>query len=309
MPLIQTAKDICRLYNIIPSHSKGQNFLVEEKVYDDIIEAAQLTKDDIVLEVGPGLGFLTARLAKEVKKVIAVELDDKLVEVLRTGLKTQNIENVEVINQDVLNFNIKEYLAEKSEAKEKIESKEKNSKSQVENFKYKIVANLPYNITSIFLRTFLSSNCKPECLVLMLQKEVVERIIAKAPHMSLLALSVQLFADGKMIRLVSADAFWPQPEVASAVIRLDLLKQARFNPEQEKKFFKIAHAAYAAKRKMLKNNLANLKTVSALSDYAERTRLVEKVIQECGFNPKIRAQELSVDDWLILFAKFSPLVV
>ena len=133
MTLAQKTIELCKMFEIKPSRSKGQNFLINEKIYDEIVEAAEINSEDTVLEVGPGLGFLTAKLAKVAKQVVAVELDDKLANFLQIGLDSNDVENVTIVNQDVLKFNPTDLP--------------KN---------YKVVANLPYNITSIFLRTFLN---------------------------------------------------------------------------------------------------------------------------------------------------------
>jgi len=288
MNLLEQTKELCRLYDIKPVRSKGQNFLIEEKIYDDIVAAADLKPDDVVLEVGPGLGFLTAKLAKQVDRVVAVELDDNLAEVLRTGLIAQGIKNVEVVNEDILKI------------------LDKPLKSPFLKGSYKIVANLPYNITSIFLSKFLSeTENKPELTVLMLQKEVAERITAKPGKLSLLAISVQFYAKPEIIQIVSAENFWPKPEVGSAIVKISphpnpqpdiglaglLIKEGR-----EKDFFRLVKFGFSAKRKMLKNNLAAGFKIS--QDEAENK------ITAAGFNSKIRAQELSVADWLKLFTYF-----
>jgi len=299
MDLLKTTKQLCQLYDIKPSRSKGQNFLIKEEIYDKMIETAELGKDDVVLEVGPGLGFLTAKLAKNAKKVVAVELDDKLAEVLRTGLLSQGIKNAEVVNDDILKIPPTPFISPTQELW-------RASKGE-----YKIVANLPYNITSIFLRKFLSEERKPEMMVLMLQKEVAERIVASSPKMSLLAVSVQFYARAEIIEIVPADYFWPQPEVDSAIIKLRIsarggstsggknhlpaceAEKFRIN---EKEFFRLVKIGFSAKRKMLKNNLA--------SGYHISQEEAGKKIEKCGFNAKIRAQELSVDNWIKLFGEF-----
>jgi len=279
MDLLEQTKELCRFYDIKPARSKGQNFLIEEKIYDDIVVAADLKPDDIVLEVGPGLGFLTAKLAKRAGRVVAVELDDKLAKVLRTGLLAQGVKNVEVINEDVLKTIDKFFLPPF-------------------NGGFKIVANLPYNITSIFLRKFLSENeNKPELTVLMLQKEVAERITAKPGKMSLLAVSVQCYAKPEIIEIVEKENFWPQPEVGSAIVKITL-QPGRLTKGKEKDFFQLVKFGFSAKRKMLKNNLA--------AGFKISQNEAENKITEAGFNPKVRAQELSVDDWLKLFACFYP---
>ncbi|MFH1255248.1 MAG: 16S rRNA (adenine(1518)-N(6)/adenine(1519)-N(6))-dimethyltransferase RsmA [bacterium] len=273
MDLLNETKAICKLNNIKPSRSRGQNFLIEEDIYNQIIESADLREDDIVLEVGPGLGFLTAKLAVKAKKVIAVELDDKLVEVLKYRLEKQNIKNVEAINENILNF-----------------KSERN---------FKIVANLPYNITSVFLRKFLSeSEIKPKLMVLMLQKEVAERICAKAGQMSLLSVSVQSCAKPEILLTVSRKNFWPEPEVDSAIVKISPDSRNFFSDKiNEKDFFRLVKSGFSAKRKMLKNNLASGFGISQAES--------ENRITSAGFNPKIRAQELSVEDWEKLFVFFA----
>lgn len=286
MDLLQKTKELCRLYNIKPARSKGQNFLIEEKIYDDIAAAADLKPDDAVLEVGPGLGFLTAKLAKKAGQVIAVELDDKLAEVLRVGLVAQEINNVEVVNEDVLDVKIQPPLFPPCQ---------KGSGS------FKVVANLPYNITSIFLRRFLEAEIKPELMVLMLQKEVAERVTANSGKMSLLGVSVQVYAKPEIAQIVGKENFWPEPEVGSAIVKITPRPNPLITPSpeginREKDFFRLVKFGFSAKRKMLKNNLAAGFKIS-------QSEAEDKIIK-AGFNPKIRAQELSVDDWLKLCGYF-----
>jgi len=280
MTLAQKTIELCKMFEIRPSRSKGQNFLINEKIYDEIVEAAEINSEDTVLEVGPGLGFLTAKLSKVAKKVVAVELDDKLANFLQIGLDSQDVENVEIVNQDVLKFN-----------------------PTVLPAGYKVVANLPYNITSIFLRTFLNQKNRPTSLVLMLQKEVAERLVAKPGDMSMLALSVQFFGDVEIIREVKAGNFWPEPKVDSAVIRLIIKEEKRGNIsfKEEKDFFRLAKFGFSAKRKMLKNNLASGLKISN-SD-------AEKLLQTVGLDNKVRAEDLSVDNWQKLFAATRPSVL
>lgn len=278
--LLSKTREICRLFEIKPARSKGQNFLINEKIYDDIVAAADLRPDDTVLEVGPGLGFLTAKLAKRVKKVIAVELDDQLANYLQMGVDSQDLDNVQIINEDVLRFNLDNHITPAES--------------------YKIVANLPYNITSIFLRQILSARHKPLSLVLMLQKEVAERIVATPPDMSILAVSVQYYADPVIIRPVKAGNFWPEPEVDSAIIRINLRSDSHPLTD-DKYFFRIVKMAFSAKRKMLKNNLA--------AGLKIEPKMIGNILAEQGFDPKARAEGLSLDDWLKLVAALRPFVV
>ena len=274
--LLEKTKQLCKEYNIKPVRSRGQNFLITEDIYNEMIDAANLNKDDIVLEVGPGLGFLTERLAKKVKRVIAVELDDKLVAILKIRLKELNIRNVEVVNEDILQLRITNY------------------ELRINNFK--VVANLPYNITSIFLRKFLSDKVKPSSMTLMLQKEVAERIVASPPKMSLLAVSVQFYAKPEIVRIVSKDNFWPQPEVDSAVIKLRITSDPplqSYGVASEKDFFRLVKIGFSARRKMLKNNIASGLQI-------DQNEVIKK-LKKVGLDNKIRAQELSLNKWKELF--------
>jgi 16S rRNA (adenine1518-N6/adenine1519-N6)-dimethyltransferase len=264
--VLEKTKKICDLHNIKPARSRGQNFLVRDDIYNDILDAADLNKDDVVLEVGPGLGFLTEKLSKRVKKVITVELDDKLAQVLKSNFSLWDVGNVEIKNMNVLDFD-----------PEKIDGE------------YKIVANLPYNITSVFLRKFLSTvKNKPKEIVLMLQKEVVQRIAADVPKMSILGISVQYYADTEIIRYVPREFFWPAPKVESGIIKI-VTKDIDIDEKYEKDFFRFVKMGFVSKRKMLKNNLAAGLHINA----PEAIELIKKA----GFNEKVRAQELGVEDW------------
>ncbi|MFH1233732.1 MAG: 16S rRNA (adenine(1518)-N(6)/adenine(1519)-N(6))-dimethyltransferase RsmA [Patescibacteria group bacterium] len=299
MDLLQQTKYLCNLYEVKPARSKGQNFLIKEEVYDEIIATADLKSDDVVLEVGPGLGFLTVKLAVKVKQVIAVELDDKLAEILRVGLIAQGIKNVEVVNENILKMtNDKFSIACPERSEETNQCQNLNfqtiSNFKFQNTKYKIVANLPFNITSIFLRKILEANIKPELMVLMLQKEVAERIVAKPPKMSLLAVSIQFYARPEIIRIVPANNFWPQPKVDSTIIKLKV-KSEKLKVNKED-FFRLVKIGFSSKRKMLKNNLVN--------GYKIKSDEVENKLKNVGLDVKIRAEGLSVDDWLKLFGEF-----
>jgi 16S rRNA (adenine1518-N6/adenine1519-N6)-dimethyltransferase len=273
MNLLERTKEICRLYDIWPSRSKGQNFLIAENVYDRVVAAADLSRDDIVLEVGPGLGFLTAKLARAAGKVIAVELDDKLAAYLHDAIDAGETENVEIFNENILDVNLK------------------NTKYQISDTKYKVVANLPYNITSVFLRKFLTGADKPELMVLLLQKEVAQRICAKPGDMSLLALSVQFFAEPEIIEYVPKNDFWPAPKVDSAIIKLKVKSEKlKIKDSDEKDFFRLAKFGFSAKRKMLKNNLSGGLRIEPAE--------AEKNLVKAGLDPKARAEDLSVADWV-----------
>ncbi len=271
MNLLSATLDLCKMYGIKPDKEKGQNFLIEESVYDKIIEASDLKLDDTVLEVGPGLGFLTFKLAEKVKRVLTVELDSQLADLLEISIKSKGVDNIEIFQKDIL-------------------------KAKGESFSrlgnYKIVSNLPYNITSVFSRKFLSLEFKPDLMVLMLQKEVAERMVARPPKMSLLSVSVQFYARAEIIQEVGRENFYPKPEVDSAIIKIIPDKKLLADYEEEKKFFKILKIAFSSKRKMLKNNLS--------AGLGMEMKKIEELLKKSGLEPKIRAENLSIDDWLRL---------
>lgn len=291
--ILQKTREICKLLEIKPARSKGQNFLITEKYYDQMVKAGELEEDDLVVEVGPGLGFLTAKLAAKSKRVIAVELDDKLANYLEMAVDSQEVENINIVNQDILKFDLLSFL----------------KKEDIKERKYKIIANLPYNISSIFLRTFLSSSFKPELVVLMLQKEVAERIVAPAPDSSLLSLSVSFYADAEIIREVKAGNFWPEPVIDSSIIKIRVkpveeiggsffkeIQKASPNLSflvLERLFFRLLRIAFSSKRKMLKNNLA--------AGLKIETSEVERLIILAGLKAKSRAEDLDLENFLKLF--------
>ncbi|MFH1565043.1 MAG: 16S rRNA (adenine(1518)-N(6)/adenine(1519)-N(6))-dimethyltransferase RsmA [bacterium] len=276
MPLLSEIKLICKQHNIIPSREMGQNFLINEDVYQRIIEVAGLSKKDVVLEVGPGLGILTRLLCKNSKRVVAVELDEKIFNYLKIIKELEKLDNLELLNQNILDFKI----ADLSEQK------------------VKVVANLPYNITSIFLRKFLHflAEEKIDEMVLMLQKEVAERIVSGAGQMSLLSLSAQFYCDPEIVEYVDKNNFWPQPKVDSAIIKLKPigdLKDKKLRLEtDEKVFFQIARIGFSAKRKKLVNNLAN--------GLRKNQSEILPFLSEVGLNGNARAQELNVEQWIRL---------
>ncbi len=265
------SKQLLKKYGLRPSKRLGQNFLIDEDILKKIIQAAGLSSIDTVLEIGPGLGILTFELAKQVKKVMAVEKDKRMCKILRENLK--DYKNVEIVNKDILDLGY-----------------------QVSYIKYKLVANIPYYITSPVIRKFLETKNPPKLMVLMVQKEVAQRIVAKPPKMSLLSIAVQFYADAEIISYVSKKAFWPVPRVDSAIIRIIPRKSALLSTSVRDKFFKLVKTGFSSKRKMLKNNLP-----STLLG----TRKIEKILKELSINPKTRAENLSIKDWLNLFHKLN----
>ncbi len=246
--------------------SLGQNFLISEKIARDIVRAANVTRDDIILEVGPGKGILTEELAKKAGKVIAVEKDRRLAEFLRE--KFSGFKNLDVVCADILKFNPDDYGLKKNG--------------------YKIVANIPYYITSRFLREFLGGRLQPSKMVLMIQKEVAERIVARDKKASILSVSVRAFGDPKILRTVPANYFSPKPKVNSAILIIDNISKLFFEsspPIEENVFFEILRKGFSGKRKMLKNNLPEF---------------TEEDLVKCKISPKARAENLSLENWRCL---------
>lgn len=253
--------------SITPKKSLGQNFLANPRILDKIVAAAEISKDDIVLEVGPGTGNLTKKLATKAKRVIAIEKDRRLIEQLKEKFKNSN---VEIIEGDILKI--------------------KTNNLQLITNNYKIVANVPYYITSNFLRMVFEDWPKPKLIVLTIQKEVAQRTTAKPPKMNLLALSVQFFAEPKIIGYISKENFRPQPKVDSAIIKLTPKSQ---KPDIDtEKFFKIIRAGFSGKRKQLTNSLTH--------NLNKTKGIIEESLKNSCLNLKARAEELSLNEWIEL---------
>lgn len=268
-------KALLRQYGIRPSKGLGQNFLADERVHERIVEASALQADDVVLEIGPGLGALTRRLAERASLVVAIELDRRMVAILADTL--QDYPNVHIVQGDVLALDPVTVLSRaRGVPEERLGA-------------YKVVANLPYYITSAVLRRLLTARLRPTLLTLMMQREVAERIIAPPGQLSLLALSVQVFGRPRIVQRVPAAAFYPRPKVDSAILCLSLEEQPRIAPDELPLFFRVAQAAFAQKRKQIHNSLhSNL----GLADEEVRAAL-----DEAGIAPHRRPQTLTIEEW------------
>ncbi|OGZ63667.1 MAG: ribosomal RNA small subunit methyltransferase A [Candidatus Staskawiczbacteria bacterium RIFCSPLOWO2_01_FULL_37_25b] len=274
-------KNILLQYDARPSKRLGQNFLINKNVLQKIILTANLNKNDVVLEVGPGIGTLTQELAKNAGKVIAIEKDKKMIEILKKTLSGFN--NIEIINTDILRIKTKSY--------------------KLKAISYKVVANIPYYLTSPLIRKLLEYDPPvggpPQEIILMVQKEVAKRICAKPPDMNLLAVSVQFYAEPKIVSYVSKNCFWPSPKVDSAIIKIipnkvrpSVIRKKDFN----KLFFKIVKAGFSQPRKQLGNNLSkNLKT--------DRKKIDEWLLNN-NIKPAQRAETLSIKNWIELASSF-----
>jgi 16S rRNA (adenine1518-N6/adenine1519-N6)-dimethyltransferase len=282
--MAESVMEVVRRYQIDPKKSLGQNFLVDAGYLDRIVAAAELDATDVVLEIGPGVGTLTRRLAAQAGQVVAVELDDRLIELLRADFAGQP--HVHIVHNDILAIDPPTLLAASLPHAFVIEAG------------YKVVANLPYYITSLALRHILEATPPPSLAVVMVQKEVAERICAKPGDLSLLAISVQFYANPRIVQRVPAGAFYPAPKVDSAVLRLDVLPKPAVATVAPQAFFSIVRAGFGQKRKQLANSLS------------AGLRLSKTVVQDAlisaGIDPKRRAETLTLAEWGTLCQKLEP---
>ena len=258
-------KNLLKKHGIWAKKSLGQHFLIDEDILEKIVEASNLTKDDTVLEIGPGLGVLTKELAKRVKKVIAVEIDAEIVKILKESLG--NAKNVDVIQGDILKTPI-------------------SYNNEIELKSYKIVANIPYQITAPLLEKFLADEKnKPKEMILLVQKEVAQKICSKPNFENRLSLFVKLYGTPKIVFFVSKNSFWPMPEVDSAVIKIETSRKPKVkNP---KLLLSLVKRGFSQKRKQLKNIFG------------------EEILKNAGIEPTKRAEKLTLEDWQLLAEKFS----
>ncbi|MCA9972431.1 MAG: 16S rRNA (adenine(1518)-N(6)/adenine(1519)-N(6))-dimethyltransferase RsmA [Anaerolineales bacterium] len=263
-------KELLQQHNLTPRKSLGQNFLFDANVLQRIVQAAELQPDDHVLEIGPGLGALTVQLAQTAASVVAVELDDHLLPLLRQVLAP--FPNVRLVHGDILAQNPADWFAAP----------------------YKVVANVPYYITGAILRHLLGADHKPGMMVLTVQKEVAERLTAVPPNMSLLAVSVQAYGRVSRVADIKAGSFWPAPDVDSAVVRIDL-QPTGWDAALERAFFRLARAGFGQKRKQLQKNLRQL----GLS----RERLAA-MLAAAGIDGRRRAETLTLEEWSTLARRF-----
>src|SRR3989344_4706265 len=292
-------KSQLKRFRIRPDKKLGQNFLVSEQVLDEIIAASELRKTDQVLEIGAGLGVLTRALAEQAGEVIAVEKDRQLARALRQMFR--NNRNVKIIQDDALFFDptVVARSGATKQSQEEIAARPSGARND-ETGSYKLVANLPYYITGAILEKFLTAEAKPSLMVLLLQKEVAERLTAMPGEMSILGVSVQLYSDAEVIDYVGKDNFYPSPAVDSAIVRLRILPRARFDVD-EKRFFQLVKIGFSNKRKQLHNNLQVLLTKGPKNESTKEH--YKKMLQDLGLNPLCRAQDLSLQDWYRLYER------
>ena len=264
-------------YKISANKSLGQNFLINDEAVDDIVSSSKICSDDLVIEIGPGLGTLTKELLEKAAKVIAIELDTRMIKILNDRFSLYN--NFEIINEDVLKVDL-----------EKLISDQKNNLPQIKNVK--IVANLPYYITTPIIMKLLEDRLSIDTITVMIQKEVADRIVS-VPGSKLsgaITYTVNYYAEPESIRLVGRECFIPQPNVDSEVIKLNVRKEPVIKVKNQDLFFSIIKCSFMQRRKTLINALVN-------SNIIENKETAKKILNELKLNENIRGEVLSIEEF------------
>lgn len=266
---------ILQKYDFVFQKRYGQNFLIDTHVLERIIREAGITKDDMVLEIGPGIGTLTQYLCESARKVIAVEIDKNLIPILENDTLAE-YGNVTIINEDILKLDINKLVEEENDGRP-----------------VKIVANLPYYITTPIIMGLFESHVPLESITIMVQKEVADRMQTGpgSKDYGALSLAVQYYAEPEIVANVPPNCFMPRPKVGSAVIRLTRHAETPVQVDDEKLLFQIIRASFNQRRKTLANGLKNYEGLS----FEKET--IEAAIAECGFSPSVRGEALSLEEF------------
>ena len=273
--LLTRTKKLLRTYDLRARKGLAQHFLVDGGVVKKILDAAELSPSDTVMEVGPGLGVLTEGLVKAAGRVIAIELDRKFAAILQERIVSSNLT---VVNEDVLKTDPAALLKPRGISD------------------YKVVANLPYYITAPVIRHFLEATPKPRLMVLMVQKEVAKQITAMPGNMSLLSVSVQFYGAPKVVAIVPARSFYPAPKVDSAILKIDVYPRLKVDVDDVNGFFRVVKAGFSANRKQIVNSLSR-GLGCAKSE-------VVPLLEKAGIEPQRRAETLSIEDWGKLYGHY-----
>lgn len=276
MSVLEETKYLMKKYKIKANKSLGQNFLIDDTVIEDIVEGASIGKDDLVIEIGPGLGSMTALLVEKAKKVICVELDKKMIKILNDRFIADD--NIELINEDVLKLDLNKLI--------------KQEKEQNEIKDVKIVANLPYYITTPIIMKLLEENLDIASITVMIQKEVADRLIEipSGKNTGAITYTVYYYCECEKIREVENTCFVPMPEVTSEVINLKLRKEPAVKVENKKVFFNIIKSAFMQRRKTLLNALVNTGVFKSKEEGAE-------ILRKLNLREDIRAEKLTIEDF------------
>ena len=271
MSKLDQLKTLLQSKNLWAKKSLGQNFLIDEKALNTIVSAGDLKSSDYVMEVGPGTGFLTEQLIQKVSKVTTVELDADMVELLKEQFKFT--ENLEIIHTDVLNL----------------------QNDQLPRTPYKVIANIPYYITSPILKHFLQSGHRPTVMVLLVQKEVAEKVCGIGSK-GVITIETQVFGQPEIVDLVPASSFYPAPKVDSAILKITVFDTPLVDSANLKSFFRMVKFGFSQKRKMLANSLG--------AGLHKKPAEVRELLIKAGIAPDVRAEELEIEDWQRLLSFF-----
>lgn len=262
-------KQLLHDYDVVPKKSLGQNFLHDPNALNRILESAELPPDATVLEIGPGTGTLTKVLAEAAGQVISIETDDRLRPILDNELSSY--QNIRLIWEDFLKLDLSTLVTDED---------------------YYVVANVPYYITSKIIRKLLDAPSPPKRIVLTVQKEVADRILAKTGTMSLLTVSVLFFGEPSLVTRLNPAVFWPRPDIESAVIRIDVFDQPIVEVPDSETFFEVVRAGFSQKRKQLKNSLGN--------GLHLKNNVIIGLLAEAEIDGQRRAETLSLEEWAAL---------
>ncbi len=267
---VRELRNLLYAHNMRPNKSFGQNFLIDRSVLMKIVEAAEIDANDELLEVGAGTGVLTRELAQRAKRVVAVELERDMLALL--AKTTSPYSHVELVARNLLFLNPAEVFGQTP---------------------YKLVANLPYYITAPTFRHFLESANPPRLMVVMVQQEVAQRIIAEPGDLSVLAISIQFYGQPRIVERVPAQAFYPSPKVDSAILRIDVHPQAPLSGKERESFFRVVQAGFSERRKQLHNSLTH--------GLHYKNEIIRGWLAEAGIDSSRRAETLSIEEWLRLW--------
>lgn len=282
MSSVVEVRELLARFNLRARKSLGQNFLIDDAALERIVAAAELTRDDAVLEIGPGLGTLTRRLAQAAGRVIAVEIDQNLIPVLRDTLAAYP--NVELVQGDILQFDPSALVTQPPVQHANL------SATRLPH--YKVVANLPYYITSAVARHLLEARPRPSRLILTVQLEVAQRLIAAPGDLSLLAVSVQFYGKPSLVTRIKAGSFYPAPKVDSAAVCIDVYPQPPVDVRDVGRFFAVVKAGFGQKRKQLRNALR--------AGLPLPTQAIDAALAQAHVDPKRRAETLTLTEWAAL---------
>lgn len=284
MSVLEETKYLMKKYKIKANKSLGQNFLIDDTVIEDIVEGASIGKDDLVIEIGPGLGSMTALLVEKAKKVICIELDKKMIKILNDRFIADD--NIELINEDVLKLDLNKLI--------------KQEKEQNEIKDVKIVANLPYYITTPIIMKLLEENLDIASITVMIQKEVADRLIEipSGKNTGAITYTIYYYCDSEKIMEVPNSSFIPEPEVTSEVIKMKIRKEPVVKVENPKVMFMIIKSAFMQRRKTLLNALTNAQVFISKQEGIN-------ILNKLGLNENVRAENLTIENYAELAKEIS----